>query len=323
MDDEDNDFFRLNNQSTSSNNSINSPYSVENESTQIRDSETNQNQTQGSNLIDSEQLDNDNLVSNQAKDLPSLIANTKRGDNVILRKEEAKILQRSRADLKIDRIGPANKGKRKGYSQYQLNAITVPRYFYQIKNLEDRSNWYTAMEEENGRMRSLDVYEEVDRPIDTEILPLMWVYRIKFDSNGELDKYKARLVVVGSKKSKSDYESTYTPVLNDFSMRILLTFACKSKYSIGQLDVCTAYLNAPLDNPVFVKQPIGFKNGKKVWKLKKSAYGLRVSAINWYNTFSNILINIGLRRSLVDTCVFILELKDFQKSSTKNLVHPI
>ena len=53
-------------------------------------------------------------------------------------------------------------------------------------------------------------------------------------------------------------------------------------------DVSTAYLNADLDTPVWMRPPKGVKDpeGKgRIIKLHKSLYGLKVSAKNWHRTF--------------------------------------
>ena len=51
---------------------------------------------------------------------------------------------------------------------------------------------------------------------------------------------------------------------------------------VHQMDVKTAYLNAPIDCELYVEQPEGYAvpnqgDCKLVWKLKKSLYGLKQS----------------------------------------------
>ena len=43
------------------------------------------------------------------------------------------------------------------------------------------------------------------------------------------------------------------------------------------MDVKSEYLNASLDYEIYVEPPEGFerKNGKYIWKAKKSLYGLK------------------------------------------------
>ena len=57
------------------------------------------------------------------------------------------------------------------------------------------------------------------------------------------------------------------------SARILMQGAMQSDMVVHQMDVKTAYLNAPVDCDIYLEQPKGFEeNGKQgerlVWKLK-------------------------------------------------------
>ena len=78
---------------------------------------------------------------------------------------------------------------------------------------------------------------------------------------------------------------------------------------IHQMDVKTAFLNAPIDCELYVEQPEGFtvknEKGKKlVGKLKKSLYGLKQSGCNWYSMLNSYLQEQNFSQSLADTCVY-------------------
>ena len=64
------------------------------------------------------------------------------------------------------------------------------------------------------------------------------------------------------------------------TLRFLLSFAVQRDK--------TAYLNAEIDEEIFVQQPLGFEVLKDsenlVCKLKKSLYGLKQSGRNWFFT---------------------------------------
>ena len=79
-----------------------------------------------------------------------------------------------------------------------------------------------------------------------------------------------------------DYEETFAPTARMSSVRVLLQKAVQNNMLIHQMDVKTAYLNAPIDHEIYIQQLDGFekcdKNGNElVWKLKKSLYGLKQS----------------------------------------------
>ena len=72
------------------------------------------------------------------------------------------------------------------------------------------------------------------------------------------------------------------------------------------MDVLAAYLNSPLEEIVYVKQPEGIEEYAegKIWKLKKSLYGLKQSAREWHKKINKILTEMGLIRLHKDRCVY-------------------
>ena len=98
---------------------------------------------------------------------------------------------------------------------------------------------------------------------------------------------------------------------------MLMQLAVQDKLVVHQMDVKTAYLNAPIDCEIYIEQPEGFeqqdKNGVKlVCKLQKSLYGLKQSGRNWNNMLHQYLLDEEFEQSLVDPCVYT-RIKDESK----------
>lgn len=79
---------------------------------------------------------------------------------------------------------------------------------------------------------------------------------------------------------------------------------------VHQLDVKTAYLNAPIDCEVYIRPPEGFSEEniggqQMVWKLNKSLYGLKQSGRNWNIVLTNFFKSNGFQQSVIDPCLFI------------------
>ena len=137
-----------------------------------------------------------------------------------------------------------------------------------------------------------------------------WVYAIKTGPNGE-EKYKACYVAKGySQIPNIDYHETFSPTAKMTSVRILMQLAVQYNLTIHQMDVKTAFLNAPIDCELYVEQPKGFvvKGGSAenlVVKLKKSLYGLKQSGRNWNSVLHSYLTSEGFIQSKSDNCVYI------------------
>ena len=69
-----------------------------------------------------------------------------------------------------------------------------------------------------------------------------------------------------------DYHDTFSPTTRMSSIRVLLQHAVQNDTLTHQMDVKTAYLNAPIDCEIFMEQSEGYekasKNGEKLEKLE-------------------------------------------------------
>ena len=99
---------------------------------------------------------------------------------------------------------------------------------------------------------------------------------IKFQADGTIERYKARLVVLGNHQTEElDYTETFSPVAEMTTVRLFLDFACKKNHEVHQMDVHNTFLHGDLDEEVYMKLPQGFgsPNETRVCRLRKSLYG--------------------------------------------------
>ena len=119
--------------------------------------------------------------------------------------------------------------------------------------------------------------DEVNVPPGTKIIPGKWVYAIKVDSTAKVVRFKARLTARGDlvDAEELDFQDVFSPVVGWQGLRIFLALTTLLDLKPLQIDVDLAYLYANLEEPVYMRPPDGAGCPKgKVWKLKKSLYGL-------------------------------------------------
>ena len=119
-----------------------------------------------------------------------------------------------------------------------------------------------------------ETWELVPPPLDANIVGSKWVLKVKRDANGNINRYKARLV---AQTQGIDYEEVFSPVARYSSIRTLLALANAYDLEVHQMDVKTAFLNGIIEHDIFMSQPEGFidpDHPNYVCKLKKSLYGL-------------------------------------------------
>jgi hypothetical protein len=167
--------------------------------------------------------------------------------------------------------------------------------------------WKKAMESELESMEKNKAWELTELPPGRTAISTKWVYRYKWDENGNIIRYKARLVARGfSQVYGVDYMDTFAPVAKMSSLRTLLSIAVHEDLEMHQMDVTSAFLLAPLSDEVYMEQPQGFNDGTgRVCRLLKSVYGLKQAPRVWYENLTTYLLKISFERLESDHCVFI------------------
>ena len=72
-----------------------------------------------------------------------------------------------------------------------------------------------------------------------------------------------------------------------------------------QIDYTAVFVQAHIDTDVYVEMLNLFSTPGKVWKLKKSIYGLKQSPHNYFLHMKGKLEKLGFAQSIADPCLFI------------------
>ena len=96
-------------------------------------------------------------------------------------------------------------------------------------------------------------------PKEREVVSLKWIYKIKLNQEGDIQKHKARLVARGfTQKPGIDFYETFSPVDRLETIRTVIVVAVQKKWKIFQLDVKSTFLNGKLDEEIYFEQPQRF-----------------------------------------------------------------
>ena len=92
------------------------------------------------------------------------------------------------------------------------------------------------------------------------------------------------------------------------SVRVVLANAAMLDWEIHQVDIKSAYLNAPLKETVYMKIPQGAAKPNqegKVCRLLKGMYGLKQAGRGWHQELTKVFTcDLGFTLSSVDHSVF-------------------
>ncbi|KAL2935935.1 Retrovirus-related Pol polyprotein from transposon TNT 1-94 [Bienertia sinuspersici] len=99
----------------------------------------------------------------------------------------------------------------------QSEHVSEPKFF---KEAVKERKWVDAMNEELDALELNETWKIVDLPEGKTPIGCKWLYKIKYKSDGNIERYKARLVVLGNKqKYGEDYDETFAPVAKMTTLR--------------------------------------------------------------------------------------------------------
>ena len=71
-------------------------------------------------------------------------------------------------------------------------------------------------------------------PPGNRVIGSRWVYKTKYLSNGDIERLKSRLVVLGNHQQEGiDYSETFTPVAKRTTVRVFLAITASKKLGIA------------------------------------------------------------------------------------------
>lgn len=182
----------------------------------------------------------------------------------------------------------------------------------EAKRRPDWAKWKQAVEIELDVLKKNNTWRIVERPNNRNVVQCKWVFKIKKDADGRIERYKARLVAKGFTQVQDvDYYETWAPVAKLSSIRTVLAIAARNGWPIDMFDFHSAFLNGELDanEEVYMEQPPDHEESNPrefCLRLNKSIYGLKQAGRKWYDVICQTFANLGFKRSEYDPAVFYI-----------------
>ncbi|GJY13867.1 putative RNA-directed DNA polymerase [Tanacetum coccineum] len=153
----------------------------------------------------------------------------------------------------------------------------------------------------NTKMEALNknnTWVVTNLPPERKPIGCKWIYKIKYKSNEDIERYKARLVAKGySQKEGVDYDETFSPMVKMVTIMCLISLAVNQGWTLFQVDVNNAFLYDSLTEEVYMTLPPGYfsANDTRICRLVKSLYGLKQAPGKWNEKLCTILLENGLK----------------------------
>lgn len=134
-----------------------------------------------------------------------------------------------------------------------------------------------------------------------------YVYKIKYNLDGSVERYKARLVAKGfTQQVGIDYHETFSPVAKMVTVGCLLSIATIKGQHLHQFNVYNAFLHGDLQEEIYMHKQPGYNKDEpgQVCKLLKSLYELKQASRQWYTKFFALLLDYEFSQSRSDYSLF-------------------
>ncbi|MBW0476697.1 hypothetical protein O181_016412 [Austropuccinia psidii MF-1] len=143
------------------------------------------------------------------------------------------------------------------------------------------NQWFKSIDKELAAMVDLKVWDFVDLKLDYWLVGTTWTCGVYFGK-------------------------TYAPTGRLNSLGCLISYAVSRGLEFNQVDVKSAFLNAPLSEAVYlsIRQGLHLDKTKTCLCLKKAIYGLKQAPLAWYNSLRSWLIEVGFSVCVSEPCVF-------------------
>lgn len=164
------------------------------------------------------------------------------------------------------------------------------------------------MQKALNALREAKTWDIVKKPPGKNVIGCKWVFRIKKDAQGKIEKYKARLIARGFTQAHGvDYTDTFAPVAKLASIRTILAIAAQNNWPIEVFGFNSAFLNGEFDEDIYMELPPGMEglymmeeHIELVAKLWKALYGLNQGRRTWYRTLCQALNDIRFKSAEYD-----------------------
>jgi Reverse transcriptase (RNA-dependent DNA polymerase)/gag-polypeptide of LTR copia-type/GAG-pre-integrase domain/Integrase core domain len=186
--------------------------------------------------------------------------------------------------------------------------IYEPNTYNQAMKSPDAELWRKAAEEEINSLNANGTWDIVPLPPDRKAIGSKWVFKVKRNADGSVERYKARVVAKGfSQRPGVDYTEVFSPTFRMASIRTIIALAARHDYHLHSIDISSAFLNGDLEEDIYMIQPPGFVQfgPEYVCKLKKSLYGLKQSARQWNKKLHSTLTTLGYKRLESDRSIYV------------------
>ncbi|CAI7847597.1 unnamed protein product, partial [Closterium sp. NIES-53] len=191
-------------------------------------------------------------------------------------------------------------------------AVPEPKTLAEALSGPNAEKWKQSVKEEYDSLLENETWELCELPLGKKAISSKLTFRHKYGPDGEMTRYKSRLVAKGFQQTKGkDFDEIFAAVGKGTTLRVMLGMAANRGWKIMQMDITIVFLNGIILEELYMLQPEGLDDGSgRVCRLKKAIYGLKQAPRAWYHKSEETLLAGGFKKSECDHSLFLLQEKE-------------
>ena len=185
-----------------------------------------------------------------------------------------------------------------------------PMSFADVERSQYQDVWNGSDYAEFSGLWNSNAYRRLKKgelPKNANVVTGKWVRNWKTDDRGNVIKPKSRMVARGFGQIHNvDFSEAFAPTPSTASVKIAVVVANEKGWLLWHLDVQQAFIQAHLDEAVYMRLPAGCGDmSGEVVLLQRAVYGLRQAGRQWSLRLSRVLLQTtGMEQSKADPLVF-------------------
>jgi hypothetical protein len=189
-----------------------------------------------------------------------------------------------------------------------LTSPLEPKTYKEAIRGPEAKQWQEAVHNELTSLQDHNTYSYLPLLPGAKVLPVKFVLKLKLHPDGTIDRYKARLVALGFMQQVGrDCGEIYAAVSRYATLSFLIAHCNAMDIDITHLDVKTAFLNADLEEEVWIADPPGVVGiPGYAYKVHKALYGIKQAPRAWAQKLKDTLLDIGFVQSTSDQCLYVM-----------------
>lgn len=149
-----------------------------------------------------------------------------------------------------------------------------PSSFHQANRSD---GWRQVMRAKLDALLKNQASEVVVLPARVKPISCKWVYQVKENPYGSVNKFKARLVARGFLQVfRLDYYVSFVPMVKVVTMRLLIAYVVQRHWHVHQMDINNTFFHGKLEEDIYLVPSQEYEvSTSHVCRLKKVLYGLK------------------------------------------------